>query len=138
MASSWPKPEVEVDVSGTVLEPPPGLHPDCYLFLGDPKGKTYSMFERRWMPISATVVFGIGSLAVNVASRIPIKAGIYRHFFSVATGYAFGEGCWSFKQTWTSEKDIQYFHYMVLHPEDFQASERKKWSDVLHPWLPFR
>jgi len=132
------KPEETMDLSGTVLEAPPGLHPDCYLFLGDPTGTTYSMFERYWMPVSAFVVFGAGSMIANATGRMPMRAGIHRHIMGAVGGCLFGEGAWRFKQKWTSEKDIQYFHYMVLHPEDFKAPERKKWSEVLQPWTPFR
>jgi len=127
-----------LDVSGTILEAPPGLDPDCFLFLGDTQNKTFSKFERWWMPVSVAIVFGVGSLISNVTGRLPLRAGLHRHVWGVVTGGLFGEGCWRFKQKWNAEKDLQYFHYMVLHPEDFQAPERKKWSDVLQPWTPFR
>jgi len=128
----------QVDVSGTILEPPPGLDPDCLLFLGDPERKTYSTLFRMWMPVTACLAVTAGSFLSNVGARLPIRAGFYRHLFMAALGYGIGEGAWRSKQAWESERDIQYFHYMVLHPEDFQAPEKRKWANVLEDWTPHR
>lgn len=36
-------------------------------------------------------------------------------------GLAIGEGGWRFKEKMHAEKDIQFYHYMITHPEDFKA-----------------
>jgi len=128
----------EVDTSGSVLEPPPGLDPICYLFLGDPENKTFSELERMWMPVSCAVAFGICSLVANKGSSVPLRSGMHKHVLWTIFGSGFGEGAWRLKQKMDSEKDLQYFHYMTLHPEDFKAPERKKWAEVMRPWIPFR
>ncbi|ODM89055.1 NADH dehydrogenase [ubiquinone] 1 subunit C2 [Orchesella cincta] len=114
----------QVDTSGKLLEPPPGLDPDCLLFLGDPQRKTYSAMTRAWMPVSAGICLGIGSVFTNVAAKMPIRAALYQH----PPGFGIGEGAHRYREALASEKDIQYYHYMVLHPEDFQAPERKKYA----------
>ncbi|ODM98741.1 NADH dehydrogenase [ubiquinone] 1 subunit C2 [Orchesella cincta] len=126
-----------VDVSG-ILDPPPGIDPDCLLFLGDPEKKTYSAMTRLWMPVSAAICLGIGSIFTNVAAKMPIRAGIHKHVLNVALGAAIGEGAHRYRDSLASEKDIQYYHYMVLHPEDFPAPERKTYGQVLKPWVPVR
>jgi len=128
----------KVDVSGSVLEPPPGLDPICYLFLGDPEKKTFSEFERLWMPVSCAIACSLTSFMANRAVRIPYRAGLHKHILWALFGVGLGEGSWRLKQKMDAEKDLQYFHYMALHPEDFKAPERKKWGEVLQPWLPFR
>ncbi|CAL8079004.1 unnamed protein product [Orchesella dallaii] len=127
-----------VDVSGTMLEPPEGLDPDCLLFLGDPDRKTYGPLTRGWMPVTAAIALGVGSVLSNVASRMPIGAGVHKHVLNTLLGLAIGEGAWRYREKFAAERDIQYYHYMIMHPEDFQAPERKKFSEVLQPWFPVR
>lgn len=67
--------EGEVDYSGTYLEPPPGIDPDCLLFLGDPKYKTVSEFQRGWMPLALAGAFLFGSFWSNKAANLPMRAG---------------------------------------------------------------
>ncbi|ODM90425.1 NADH dehydrogenase [ubiquinone] 1 subunit C2 [Orchesella cincta] len=128
----------QVDTSGKLLEPPPGLDSDCLLFLGDPQRKTYSAMTRVWMPVSASICLGIGSVLTNVAAKMPIRAGVHKHFLNILLGFGMGEGAHRYREALASERDIQYYHYMVLHPDDFQAPERKKYAQVLRRWVPIR
>lgn len=47
--------------------------------------------------------------------------GLYKHVVATCVGFGIGEGAWRFTAKYSAEKDIQYYHYMILHPEDFQA-----------------
>ena len=37
-----------------------------------------------------------------------------------------------------AERDAVLRHYIELHPEDFPVPERKKYADVIEPWIPIR
>lgn len=52
-------------------------------------------------------------------------SGMHKHVFYTLVGLGIGEGGWKFKERVAAEKDVQYFHYMVLHPEDFRAPGTK-------------
>jgi len=41
-------------------------------------------------------------------------------------------------RTWQGEKDLMYYQYMCLHPEDFPPPERVKYRDYLRSWFPIR
>lgn len=37
-----------------------------------------------------------------------------------------------------SERDAVLRNYIELHPEDFPVPERKKYAEVIEPWIPIR
>jgi len=120
------------------LEPPAGLDPDCQLFLGDPDRSSLSFTSRIWSPAGAAVL-GFGyAMFVNGWYRRPVMSGAHKHLMYTAIGAVLGEGLFRLKSNILGEKDIQYYHYMTLHPEDFQAPERVRFRDYLAPWTPIR
>jgi hypothetical protein len=46
-------------------------------------------------------------------------SGIQKHITLVVAGIFIGEWMWNSRQRFFAEKDLQYYHYMTLHPEDF-------------------
>lgn len=66
------------------------------------------MLECRWSLVGTLICAGI-------------LIGIHKHALRGLFGLALGEGSWRVMNKYGIERDLQYYHYMVLHPEDFQA-----------------
>jgi len=122
----------------TKLEAPPGLDPDCQLFLGDPEKKTRTALNRIWGPAGGAIIgFGM-ALLTNYWYRRPVVSGIHKYVIHASIGGFAGEGLYRLRNRIYTEKDLQYYHYMTLHPEDFQAPEKVKFKDFLTFWVPIR
>jgi len=117
----------------------PKLDPTCYLFLqGDNAKKTTSTLSDWWLPMVMPVMAVVSSLYSNGANKIPYRAKMHKHVIVGACGLAIGLYLRKVKAEWLAEKDVLYYHYMTLHPEDFQPQEKIKFRDYLTSWHPIR
>jgi len=120
------------------FEVPQNLDEDAFLFLGDPEGKTRTLIGRWWMAGGMTAMFTGSSILANVLARKPAIAALHRTVLAAVAGGFFGEWCNTQKEKYVAERDLQMFHYMCLHPEDFPKKERVLFRDYLTPWYPIR
>jgi NADH dehydrogenase (ubiquinone) 1 subunit C2 len=117
----------------------PKLDPTCYLFLeGDNARKTTSALSHWWLPMAMPTLGVVASLYSNSANKIPYRAKMHKHIIFGVCGLALGLYTRKIKAEWLAEKDVLYYHYMTLHPEDFPPPEKIKFRDYLSTWTPVR
>jgi len=117
----------------------PKLDPTCELFLrGDNERITTSAMFTNWLLFACPAVTLSTTLGSNFIAGVPLRARMHVHAFSLAVGVALGIYSQKMKDRWTAEKDVLYYHYMTLHPEDFQPPERVLYRDYLTRWTPIR
>ncbi|XP_044743236.1 NADH dehydrogenase [ubiquinone] 1 subunit C2 [Chrysoperla carnea] len=75
---------------------------------------------------------------VNWGSRRPVFSGVQKHVLASTIGVVLGKIVDQKRNEYLSERDAVLRHYIELHPEDFPAPERKKFADILQPWIPIR
>jgi len=115
------------------------LDPICELFrMGDPEYRSITSAARVWIPSICTMIGLGGAAIVNITHKRPTFAGIQRFGIWGLGGLLIGLWLEKLKHNVLAEKDIQYYHYMTLHPEDFKAPERVQYKDYLGPWTPVR
>lgn len=65
-------------------------------------------------------------------------SGIQKHLIATSLGAVGGQWIEERRLNYLAEKDAVLRHYIELHPEDFPVPERKKYADVIEPWIPIR
>lgn len=65
-------------------------------------------------------------------------SGIQKHLIGTSLGAIGGQFIEERRLNYLSERDAVLRHYIELHPEDFPVPERKKYAEVLEPWIPIR
>jgi len=114
------------------------LDPKCELFRGDPELKSYSALNQVWLPLTGTFLGGGYGLFNNWMNMRPVITNAPRTALYGIIGCGLGFAARKFRYYYTAEKDLMVYHYMTLHPEDFQAPERVKYRDYLTAWAPIR
>jgi len=121
------------------MEPNPNLDPICELFRrGDPEYRSISPLAKLWVPFSGGVIGAAAVLMTNWFSRKPLMSGVQRLVISTGAGVIVGAYLMEQRRIMLAEKDLQFYHYMTLHPEDFAPRERVKYKDYLGEWVPIR
>jgi len=117
----------------------PKLDPTCELFLkGDPTYRSVSPLGNYWLIWASPLTFAGAQMISNMAVGRPYYARMPYTIFAGAVGLFIGVYGRKLKNRWQSEKDVLYYHYMTLHPEDFQAPEKILYRDYLSKWTPIR
>jgi len=115
------------------------LDPDCEMFIrGDPDFRSMTQLSKLGLPFGCCVLGWASVLISNVQSNRPLHTGSHRYGIATAIGLGVGLLANKWRYAYMAEKDFQYYHYMTLHPEDFQAKERVKFKNYIRPWVPWR
>ncbi|CRK89461.1 CLUMA_CG003202, isoform A [Clunio marinus] len=97
-----------------------------------------SILSKYFNPVVCGII-GFGAMcAINYGTRRPILSGIQMHALAAAVGVGIGVAGDKYGGERYSERDAVLKHYIELHPEDFPEPERKKFSQILEPWVPIR
>ncbi|XP_044255722.1 NADH dehydrogenase [ubiquinone] 1 subunit C2 [Tribolium madens] len=97
-----------------------------------------SFMSKYWAPgIGGSTAF-VAMLITNWFVKKPLMSGIQVHAFVTVAGAALGKYIDDYRNDYFAERDAAFRHYIQLHPEDFPAFTRKKYSEVLEPWVPIR
>ncbi|XP_063914354.1 NADH dehydrogenase [ubiquinone] 1 subunit C2 [Zophobas morio] len=96
------------------------------------------IWNKYWGPIICGGLGFLGVVAANWAIRRPLMSGIQTHVLVTAGGAAIGKYVDDYRNEYLAERDAVFRHYVDLHPEDFPEFARKKYSEVLEPWVPIR
>ncbi|CAH1738637.1 NADH dehydrogenase [ubiquinone] 1 subunit C2 [Aphis gossypii] len=128
------KPIVDYEVAASVDPTPINL-----LTPGPDFSKYHTTWlEDKWFPFMGFVL-GAGSVwLTHTINRRPFYAGLH---LKLGAGIIGATALYYYKQYRTSylaDKDAMYRHYIQLHPEDFQAPERKKVGELFKEWVPVR
>jgi len=95
-------------------------------------------FDRYFYPLvvgSSCLVFGVMQ---NYMSRRPLYGSLVSALAWTAVGVGIGFYAYHNQQTRAKERDAVMVHYMLLHEHDFPKIERKKFGEIMKPWIPFR
>ncbi|XP_037927982.1 NADH dehydrogenase [ubiquinone] 1 subunit C2 [Teleopsis dalmanni] len=87
--------------------------------------------------IAAACGFGVACF-VNFGMRKPIFSGIQQHIGFTAIGGALGLYFDGKRDAHLAKRDAVLRHYVETHPDLFPVTERKKFGEVLEPWVPIR
>ncbi|XP_044747674.1 NADH dehydrogenase [ubiquinone] 1 subunit C2 [Coccinella septempunctata] len=87
--------------------------------------------------VGGVLGFG-GALYGNYATKRPIVSGVHRTAAVTVVSALLGNYFDDLKKDYDAERDAVLRHYVQLHPEDFPPFERKKYAEVLEPWVPIR
>lgn len=129
------------DVSHLPFEVPENLEPAAYLLLGDEEKKSFSLINRFWLPGVTAITPGLTALFMRHVWKRPIYACMFQNIVIViciiinpnvflamhrvvgvmVAGGLLGEWAYHHVHRHYAERDLQYFHYICLHPEDFKA-----------------
>ncbi|KAH8025403.1 hypothetical protein HPB51_007715 [Rhipicephalus microplus] len=111
-------------------------------------GEVAKELGRRWNEVGDDVKAKYEGLAAKDKARYEkytlfpegglIFLGIQKHIFGAALYVALGESAMRYADHRSMERDAILRRYILLHPEDFPEPERKKYRDVLEPWIPVR
>ncbi|XP_075544702.1 NADH dehydrogenase (ubiquinone) B14.5 B subunit isoform X1 [Dermacentor variabilis] len=108
------------------------------LFSPEPPNEHRVFMERVYYWGIPALFGGFAACVSNYFMRKPIMSGIQRHISYMAVAVGLGElGC-RYSDYQSRERDAILRRYILLHPEDFPEPERKKYRDVLEPWIPVR
>jgi len=115
------------------------LDPDCELFKkGDPTYQSVAALSRTITPAGLIILGCAANLMHNFTYKKPLRSGIHRYGLAVVFGLVVGDYVNKWKDEYLAERDFQFYHYMTLHPEDFQPPERVKYKNYLGTWVPLR
>lgn len=64
--------------------------------------------------------------------------GIQKHLIATSLGAIGGQFIEDRRLNYLAERDAVLRNYIELHPDDFPQPERKKYADVVEPWIPVR
>ncbi|KAH8023677.1 hypothetical protein HPB51_015173 [Rhipicephalus microplus] len=127
-------------MSGEMAGEKYGTLPPYYekLFTPEPFNE-HRLFMRRFYFWGFPGLAGVLSACIaNYFMRKPAFSGIQKHIFGAALYVALGESAMRYADHRSMERDAVLRRYILLHPEDFPEPERKKYRDVLEPWIPVR
>ncbi|KAK9870335.1 hypothetical protein WA026_006420 [Henosepilachna vigintioctopunctata] len=79
-----------------------------------------------------------GSLFATHGLRRPLMSGMQRTIGITVFGALLGNYAHERRELYYAERDAVLRHYVQLHPDDFPPYERKKFAEVLEPWIPIR
>lgn len=116
-----------------------------------------SFLSNKWTQISSAL-FGFGFVCFyNYFTRRPVLSGEFRvirpyyiilsgclflgiqkHLIATSLGAVGGQFIEERRLDYLSEKDAVLRNYIELHPDDFPVPDRKKFADVIEPWIPIR
>ncbi|XP_073822551.1 NADH dehydrogenase (ubiquinone) B14.5 B subunit [Musca autumnalis] len=89
-------------------------------------------------PLACTAAgFGLACM-LNWGLRRPIFSGIQNHVGFAVLGGIGGTYLDKKRNDDLATRDAVLRHYVELHPEDFPPIQRKKFGEVLEPWVPIR
>ncbi|XP_023717255.1 NADH dehydrogenase [ubiquinone] 1 subunit C2 [Cryptotermes secundus] len=91
-----------------------------------------------WNPVAASVVGVITVVFVRHAQRRPLISGIQTHILTGIGCFLAGYHIDQYRNQYLAERDAVLRNYLERHPEDFPEPERKKFSEILQPWIPIR
>jgi len=115
------------------------LDPDCEMFIrGDPEFRSITQLNKIGFPVGCVTIGWATVLFNNMQSNKPLLAGAHRYGIAAVIGVVIGMMGNKFRLAYQVERDFQYYHYMTLHPEDFQPKERVKYKNYLTNWVPWR
>jgi len=120
------------------FELPENIDPDVYLLAGDPQFSTRTFLGQHWLWASGVFIFTGASFLRNALNGRPMMSALHRHVLMGVVGGVLGKLGHNRKEQWAAEKDLQYLHYVSLHPEDFIAPKRVLYRDYLTKWTPVR
>ncbi|KAJ8919287.1 hypothetical protein NQ315_003871 [Exocentrus adspersus] len=102
------------------------------------KGREQPLYSKFYYPTACATLGFIGAIVGNWASRRPYFSGIQKHIIAAIAGAGIGKILENYNISHAAERDAVMRHYIQLHPEDFPPFERKKYADVIEPWIPIR
>ncbi|KAJ9578410.1 hypothetical protein L9F63_005368 [Diploptera punctata] len=91
-----------------------------------------------WNPLAATVVGVVTVVFMKYGTRRPLLSGVQQYAIGAGLGGGLGYYIDQKRNRNLAERDAILRHYLEMHPEDFPEPERKKYADVLNPWVPIR
>ncbi|XP_049867943.1 NADH dehydrogenase [ubiquinone] 1 subunit C2 [Pectinophora gossypiella] len=107
------------------------------LNLGD-GDRTRPWINQHWSKVLG-LLFGVSTgVIINFGTRRPLFSGIQKHVLGVAGWTIALTTLQNIRNDYLAEKDAVLRHYAELHHEDFCPAPRKKYADVLEPWIPIR
>lgn len=117
-----------------------------------------SFLSNKWTQIS-TALFGFGFVCFyNFFTKRPVLSGkftksrpdyvtvhrdaalsgIQKHLIATSLGAVGGQLIEDRRLDYLAERDAVLRNYIELHPDDFPVPERKKYAEVIEPWIPIR
>ncbi|KAK7072823.1 Ndufc2p [Halocaridina rubra] len=96
------------------------------------------VIKRYWYPVVmglAGASFGCG---FNFIKRRPVFSGLQIHVLGGAIGMLLGITVDNYATRKMAHRDLMLYEYIRSHPDDFPPIERKKYAQVLEPWVPIR
>ncbi|CAH1371075.1 hypothetical protein MTP99_012568 [Tenebrio molitor] len=94
--------------------------------------------NKYWGPVVGGGAALVVTLLTNWATKKPFMSGLQLHVLGVAAGATIGKIVDDYRNDFLAERDAVFRHYIELHPEDFPDFDRKKYAEVLQPWVPIR
>ncbi|XKL65601.1 hypothetical protein PGB90_009021 [Kerria lacca] len=107
------------------------------LIAGDPDKVQSYVFEKMIWVVGPTIGSGL-QFCHNYCLDRPYHAGIHRYFFYSVACTAIMFGIRKYRRDYYSYRDQVHQHYVLTHPEDFPAPEKKKIAEKWEPWVPIR
>ncbi|PSN48308.1 hypothetical protein C0J52_03406 [Blattella germanica] len=96
------------------------------------------VLSKYWNPVAGAFIGFTSIVAVRFGLRRPLISGIQSYVIGTGIGGGIGYYIDEIRNASLAERDAVLRHYLETHPEDFPEPERKKFSEVLHPWVPIR
>ncbi|XP_067010079.1 NADH dehydrogenase [ubiquinone] 1 subunit C2 [Anabrus simplex] len=91
-----------------------------------------------WAPALCGSVAFLTVCFVNFGTKRPVFSGIQKHILWTSGAAFAGKVIDGYRNDYLADRDAVLRHYVELHPEDFPAPERKKYSELFLPWIPVR
>ncbi|CAD6998200.1 NADH dehydrogenase [ubiquinone] 1 subunit C2 [Ceratitis capitata] len=111
---------------------------DPIKLLTDKGERQPSYMSNKFNPVICSIL-GFGcAVFMNFGLRKPPFSGIQNHAIFTLIGGGLGVFFDQKREEYLAKRDAVLRHYIELHPEDFPVKERKKYGDILEPWVPIR
>ncbi|KAK9731829.1 NADH-ubiquinone oxidoreductase subunit b14.5b [Popillia japonica] len=74
----------------------------------------------------------------NWSAKKPLLSGIHQHALFTSAAVYIGHIIENYRRDYLAERDAVLRHYIQLHSDEFPIPERKKFGEILEPWIPIR
>ncbi|KDR18848.1 NADH dehydrogenase [ubiquinone] 1 subunit C2 [Zootermopsis nevadensis] len=96
-------------------------------------------FLAKWWTPAVLSAIGLVTVAhMRYNQGRPLLSGIQTYILTVVGCSVAGYQIHQYRDGVLAERDAVLRNYLERHPEDFPDPERKKFAEILRPWVPIR